>query len=342
MKKIIGGLAALPLLALLTTSCNDETVEAKGGGPKELTFGVATGKQTLSRAAEVDIQFLWDDAGGLDVYSYFDDGTLFTGAPFNITYDAGAWSYGTPEYHPVDDLYHFSVYPEDAEGLGAITFDDTDASASFDYAVPNDLANQTDLMAAADVTENTEFGAAATLMYSHLLSQVNFAIVGIEGIEITVDNISVNGVKSAGTYTFGTGWGSSLSGSGTYPYLNTFETDPAAEADTVYNLRSNANALMLMPQAFVGGDGNFSFTYTMRNEYGDLLTGEDIEVSVDFGAVELTQYTDEWLPGKRYLYVINFEAPYVLSFDVEIEEGWSNYDNDEGVIEVDAEDHREP
>ena len=342
MKKFAWGLAAIPLLALLATSCNKETVEAKGDAGKVLTFGVATGKQTLSRAAEVNLDYLMQGQQ-LTVQSYkTGEGSL--NKSYVLAHNGSKWDYdgSATEYHPIFELNHFSVYPAVAPGLGTLVYDGTEAS--FDYTVPNELAAQTDLMAAtATTTNDSEEDAKAMLLYSHLLSQVNFAIVGIEGIEITVDNIAVNGVKNTGTYTFGAaGWGSTaaLNGASAYPYQATVSTNLEDADETVYNLRTEANALMLMPQTFVGGDGNFSFTYTMRNSLGALLTEENVPVSVDFGATELAAYTNRWEPGKRYLYVINFEAPYLLSFDVDIDSDWMDWEGD--FIEVDAEDHLVP
>jgi hypothetical protein len=327
---------------MLATSCNKETVEAKGDGGKVLVFKAATGKQTLGRAAEATLGTLQNPVltpDGLDVYSYFAEGDRVNqpfgprGGLFNITYNAGTgWTYGDPEYHPLDDLAHYSIYPSSA---GAPDFT-AHPTVTFPFVATD---GQTDLMAAAYRTENTELGAEAVLLYSHLLSQINFAIVGIEGIQITISDIAVNGVKNEGTYTFGElpVWGATVTGSANYPYLlnGAGVTDAAHPDDTVYPLRTDENALMLMPQEFGPADaGNFSFTYTMRNEYGDLLTEEDVPVTVQFNDEALS--TNTWLPSNRYLYTINFVAPYVLSFEISEPQPWIDDPAGNSEITVDA------
>ena len=351
MKKKFWGLAAIPLLALLATSCGkEETVETNDGGEKAITFRTNTGKQTLSRASEITTDDL-KNAPVVRVKAYNATVANTFYKEFALRYDAGAdavfgagkWTYNTntPEFHPSFPLVHFSTYPTEQ------TYSDVSGSgAKFSYTVNDNVGTpQEDLIAAWAKTTNAaatgagENDAEANLVYKHALSQVNFAVKGLKNVLITISNISVNGVKNRGEYTFlpsgspSNPW-NAVTGDATYAYTFTtppsgFTTDGDASEAVVYlgnggAITNASNALMLMPQAFEGDDGDFTFDYVLRHmdEVTVLAQGS---ATVEFGSPMLAP-NNEWLAGKRYLYTINFEAPFYITYSVNADPWLNGFD----------------
>ncbi len=320
MRKSLWGLAALPLLAALATSCNDEIVEAKGGD-QVLTFGVAAGKQTVSRAAEYDITNLEDDADGLLVKAY--NGTALH-KDFTLKYDYYAhsaytsrWGYANmPDYHPEFPLTYYSVYPTSAA---------TPASGgTFTYAVPT--ASQVDVLAATAGSNIND--PEANLIYHHILTQVNFAIQGQDGLTIEVKDIQLIDVPSAGTYTIGTKTWGAPTASGTYTYPGSGTVASAAilhlTSDEKAPGKENTNALMLMPQT-TALTGTLSFKYKISDSNGSLTAAPVDGEGFKTVAVDLSDIggIEDWQAAKRYLYIFNFNMNYI-TFTVKVEEEWAN------------------
>lgn len=327
MKKILLGFAVLPLLALLATSCANESVESKDDLGRVLTFKAAAGKQTLSRAAEADITTLQQN-GPLEVYTYKDGfGSLYE--KFFLSYNIGSyqWEYSPVKFHPIDfGLEHYSVYP--AENA---TIDGGVYPPQFEYVAEWDE----DLMvASAHTTHDSDSDATANLVYRHVLSQVNFAIQGKDHLIIEIDDIEVVGVKNKGTYHFNTNeWGNLVKdGNPVYMYDTSVRQNhtngSVGDNDNVYYLGNEGNngnngfgnALMLMPQSFSpGGGAGFTFHYVLSNAHGDDMIYEGTaEVYFDLLGTE-------WQQGRRYLYIIAFN-PILLQFDVNVVEDWIDAD----------------
>jgi hypothetical protein len=320
MKNFIFGVAVCSLL-FGAAGCTEETIERLPAADNgALTFKAALGKQT--RASETTITTLEATADAeLIVNAYRSaDTELFN--KFTLVYDSGVsgqWSYSPVVYQPGDLLRYYSVYPDVA---GTVTSDDY----TFDYTVKTLASEQEDLLGAVVAPTLDE---AIALQYNHLLSQINFAVQGIEDVKIELtNNITVRKVMSAGTYSFTDGWGEP-----TTPASPAYTYEPLAAAlDTlakgtsagiVYlgnggGTTSYENALMLMPQAFTpenaGTDGTFGFAFTLTTdadgdgELEDVAEGGATEFTgdalVNFGDFD----THEWTAGKRYIYVIDFTS----------------------------------
>ncbi len=316
MKKNFLGLAAIPMLALLATSCAQETVETKGGD-NVLTYGVATGKQVLSRAAEVDVD---DLVGGFTAtVRYTDDGAAYD--VFTVKNEGAGWVYGKVEnnvfeadvvYHPVRELVHYAVVPNQTYSDGLVD----GSSASFFYSVGG-INDQVDLIAASDKTQNTSATAAtANLVFKHLLSQVKFTLAQPTDTNLTaeVTDLSINAVNNNGLFT-----------------INAIEADAdgfgawsLVQGTASYDCEVNATeSLMLMPQEFVGETATFSFNYTVKDENNVVVrTNGATKVSVKLSDLTFGTGDDakaEWEMGKKYNYTINFQDPVVLSYEPTVE-----------------------
>ncbi len=188
MKKNIWGLAALPLLAVLATSCANETIETKNS-ENVISYGIAAGKQTLSRA---DIVTKDDLEAGFDVLVHYTvSGSEYENSPLTVSYGTD-WTYaGGPYYHPTNGLSHYAIFPEETPS----SIDGQ--TAVFAYPVSGD----TDLIAASATTTAT--GATADLMFKHLLSKINFVVAEMEDPTLTlvVSNIELVNLDNAASFT---------------------------------------------------------------------------------------------------------------------------------------------
>ena len=314
MRKTIWGLAALSLLTLLATSCSkeiNEQVESKKDNP--IAFNAAVGKQTLTKATEFAYWGTTAPDNALTVKAFATgSNSAFNALGFNLTWNGTAWSYGTAVNQPGYSLTYFSHYPATAAVTTPFAVSPAPAGVgTLGYTV-NGVTNQEDLIAATTISTSE----SVTLAFNHILSQINFAVQGMENMKIDISSISVNGVANVGTYTFSTSGGSWATPSGTAAYAYTPKVGviptTGANNNIVYlgnggGTYNNNNALMLMPQSFSPAiGGNFSFNYTIKDmaEVNTLKTGSATAYFGDFSVAT-------WAKGYRYIYLIDFTNLFV-------------------------------
>lgn len=304
-------------MLFVASSCSKETSESASDN-NGISFRAVLGKQTASRAAEFT-GTSWTNADNIVVNAY-PVGVATAETSFTLTTTNGGttWSYSPAYNQPGYVLRYYSIFPLDnVTGEVAGT-----ADYSFDYAVAATADAQEDLIAASAATSKEE----VSLEFNHLLSQVNFAVQGIEDVKIEIGQLAVNGVKSEGTYVFGApGSWSSQKTPANYEYLpngvathanDFFEVDgTAADYSPAIAYMGNGggtytsdNALMLMPQAFEAEtDGKFSFVFSLTVKDADGSDDErakDVVETVNLCGLDV----NTWEPGKRYVYVIDFTS----------------------------------
>ncbi len=317
MKMKFWGFAALSL-SLLATSCAKETFESASDLDGKIFFRAALGKQT--KASEFTY---WTKGDKINVVGYATGATGTPAAVFNkeLTFNGDAtsetsnWSYTDPVDQPGYSITYYSVC---LPGGTAPTLTANGVDATFDYTIPA-VASQKDLIAATDETNQ----AGVVLEFNHLLSQVNFAIQGVQNVKVVITGLEVNDVVHEGKYSFKNNtWGALTSPTGTkgdYTYAYTTGenvsdgknvTDGTTTVVTMGN-SAGGNALMLMPQDFTasGATGSFSFSYALYDITADLDDTEDPATPLREGStsVDLKDFTgDAWEMGKRYVYLIDF------------------------------------
>jgi hypothetical protein len=320
MKKNFLGLVALPVLALLATSCAQETVETKSGNV--LSYGVATGKQVLSRAELTEKNDLY---GGFSVDLYYTAGGVFSPSYLTVksTDEGATWGYGSVVYHPAAGLSHFAFYP--LAGSNAVKNFTTPGSAILNYASQGDV----DLVAAAAQTTQDE--PEASIIFKHILSQINFKVApqkSSDNIIAEVGKITLSGVNNAGYYTL-----SSATNEGTWAqqygadlYTDTYDLALMDAVTGAYDVSADGG-LMLMPQTLPSG-AKFSFTYTLKSADTGIVIGEGQSLPA-----EASLAGQVWDPGLKYTYIISFEGPAVIKYTVDVN-GWENANPQPGAVEI--------
>jgi hypothetical protein len=344
MKRLLFVIAACSLL-LGAVSCTRERVERPASDEGVISFRPVLGKQT--RASETTLITLEADAAAQLVVNAYpaNDATLFN--EFVLTHDdaalSGHWTYSPVVSQPGYLLRYYSVYP-------AVTGTATATDYSFNYTVKATYDIQEDLLAASVEPTLLE---TIDLQYSHLLSQVNFAVQGMEDVKIEIADITLSKILSTSTYTFSTGWGTpSTTASYVYDPLQVSLVNLASGTSTDIEYLGNGggeygnnNALMLMPQTFDpengGEDGTLSFGFTLTVDLdndGDFTdTPDGAKVFSDTALVNLSDFEQlVWAPGKRYVYVIDFTG-YIaggpINFNVSVDE-WEDATNSAQTVQI--------
>ncbi len=319
MKMSFWGSAVLSLF-ILATSCNNETVESIDNQNSQLTFKTVLGKQT--RASEFT-GTSWVATDNFPIKGYA-NGDASTTPFFDkvLTYSGSAWSYPAPVVSQPGYVVNYHAWYPTAN----VTFDPTSNGnvAKMSYTVQV-VGSQVDLIAATKSTSTP----AVILPFKHILSQVNFAIQGVRSVKVEISNISINGVKDAGVYTFAEAGGSwaTLTGSATYAYAPLAGTDKTTGANTDISYLGNHtgsygnnNALMLMPQNFTApADGNFSFSFVLKSM-------ADVTLANGSTSANFSDFGINWVMGVRYIYLIDFSSYLIggpISFTVDVD-GWDD------------------
>lgn len=341
MKKILMGLAAI---ALISTSCSkNETTESVNDGKGALKYSTITGLNT--RASEAGLDQLKD--AELPLLAWYKPATGNSSQFFSETLQyTSAWGLtsGTTYYKPTTGTLHFfSVYPVATTIIAPTAADGTDAKI-VGYEVKAE-ADQEDLMAAYFTLET---GTNVTMPFKHLLSQINFGVVGLDNHIITISNIKVgadDNIANKGTYTFSSDVWSDPSGAAGYTYMDReYPTGGgASDSGVTYIFGDGGNSavgtagatlvygttvtaaengpLMLMPQTLT--DKNFTFDFVIKNTTSNVELKSGTNVEAPLG---VTGDITAWLPQKRYVYILDFSNLLTaLTFDVLVSE-WENWD----------------
>jgi hypothetical protein len=356
MKKSFLGVVTLSML-FGAMSCSTEIGETSPNKGEAVSFSVGMKSQKQTRVQEVSLDHIKEDAdlesgSTLDVYAFSATSNSLA-HKFELVWDPtiNAWkdTHGTVFQQPGYALSYYATYPSYSENDGNIT--DPQGSANdytFKYTVQSDVVNnQEDLLGAS---AGPTIAHDIKLQFKHLLSEVNFAVQGLSGIDIDITAITVRNVHDQGTYSFANGWrNTGLSGdSGTYIY--------PSNADEITNLKSgnysdirylgnnkstgytHNNAMMLMPQKFDdSNNGSFLVKFSLSETGTGTVVASDKTATVffrDFAA-------NEWEPGKRYIYLIDFSSYFAngeVKFTVEVNDFENAADNSETaqVVQVSA------
>ena len=327
MRKYILGFAALSLL-YIASSCNKETIET-ADGQNQIKFQTFLGKQT--KASEATLSTLQSVATVVPVNIYKSDNTLWNSWDLEWNSTDNVWDYNTatPVLQPGFNLKYYAWYPK-----AAATLTNTSGTVTFSYTVPG-VSSQVDLLAASvDATLDADID----LQFAHLLSQVNFSLQEVKDVKITINSITLSGINSVATYTFGSGGGwSAQATADSYVYNLTGATFPTNEVAPVATipLGTGSNGLMLMPQTFNAATAIFTIDFTLQDTDDNYLVGTSStgETAVAY----LKDFTvNTWVSGTRYNYLIDFTnylADRYIKFDVTVD-SWVNSTPATQLVEV--------
>jgi uncharacterized protein (TIGR02145 family) len=283
MKKVFQSAMILSLVFLSCTDEADRTENVTG------VVGFHAADVTASRAAiltDLKPEGFLVNAYSTGTVDWASVGSATTpGFMYNqaVTWNSGAWTYGTAKYWPGNNgMISFFAWNE---GTGAtVSGNDKTGAPTLTYTVPNAHAGQNDLVVAdaLDQTVNTNNGAVA-LTFDHVLSRIGFTArleEHYDDVTIRVTSLKVryaaNAVERKGVYTFGkpipwsfpttdkvymshtTGDGDVVVGGSGVPLNNESPTP----AKTYLTSAEAENYLMLLPQTVADGAVTIDVAWT--------------------------------------------------------------------------------
>ena len=196
---------------------------------------------------------------------------------------------GTPTmyYWPTADykISFFGYYPYDNAAFTVQSAASALGAPTYAYTVPSVIANQQDVMT-GQMTNVAGGSAAPEKVYmtlSHRTSAIHFNITNDRSQAITVNSISIEGIKYTGTLNENI-WtlGGSVNTSSVNPFTLTYGS--SIEAGETVDITGTSNIFLMLPQT--------------------LLATAKLKVVVDDEEFE-TELTGTWLPGKEYSYSIS-------------------------------------
>lgn len=191
-----------------------------------------------------------------------------------------AASYPWPDDKSVLQFYAYHPYNSNNITLPA----DAGEEFAFGYQVPQNMADQEDLMVSKSYTFTGDAYTAVPLHFSHLCAQV--AVRLDDGLEdFQIKSVSLLNVRDKGTYTFDSGWQLHESVSD----FGGLAAD-AAEGGFVF---------MMLPQQT---DASAELHVTIHNH----ISGTDQTYGMSLG--------QEWLQGHRITYLVSLTPEFNLQF----------------------------
>ena len=210
-----------------------------------------------------------------------------------VSYQNGLWQTASKHYWPAysSQINFYAYYPA---SLAEVFNYNVGNAPTLTYAVPAATAEQVDILAATASHTPSASNSVVNLEFNHLLSGVYFTYQS-EGLAGTIKSITISNHYSAGTYTFGTGWGS-LNTTRTLALTPNMEVSLAEAADKV--IVPVTAPYLVMPQTLADGS-----TIT--------VVFEDAKGITHNLSTELSQL--EWPQGKLVEYVISISSIYELN-----------------------------
>lgn len=201
MKRIIYTALALAAVAVGCTKSN--LVDVPEAQKTPITFDTYNGRVPVTKASDLTS----DNIAGIHVTGFLaGEGALPTEytkeyMDVDVTKADGKWTYSPLAYWPASGTIKFVAYGSNAKNHMTFTQKgDKTSFTEFTYVVPNEVANQQDLVVSGIGTETKE-GNTVKFTMKHLLSRVGFQIKTIgTGATVTISSVKLCGTfKTTGT-----------------------------------------------------------------------------------------------------------------------------------------------
>ncbi len=287
MKKPFSKILAMLPLAVVC-SCSQETVgdSAQAFGDEHVSFAVTDGS-ARTRAALSGTSSL--DAGFGVSSSAYTTGTYATQPCGSYFHDITALpDVPTIYYWPVSgyNISFYAYYPKGSSAL-AVSSKETVGAPVYTYTVPTDNAAQLDVMTAQRTDMPCSDPKKVELSFTHHCSDIRFTAYNQGTVPLTVNSISIYGVKYTGTLKEGT-W--TLSDTQNSPALNPFTLtlSKTVAADATEDLTGTSGHFIMIPQTIAAGTQVFVVTTT---ENGKAKT-----------YTHTLEAPETWAAGKSYGY----------------------------------------
>ena len=272
----------------------------------ENEISTRTNNRSLTRGTKTNTSSL-NDGFGVSCSVYPSSGTYTDYAHGSYFYKLMATpNTPTPYYWPTSDykLSFFAYYPY---GNAAFTVQSaaSDLGApTYAYTVPSAIGSQLDVMTGQ--TTNVLGGGSSPVLLTmkHRCAAINFSVTNNRSSDITINSISIEGVKYSGTLNEET-WtlNAAVNSSSSNPFALTYGNTVAVGATT--NVTGTSNIFLMLPQT--------------------IPAGAKIKVAVNGEEFE-AELTGTWVAGKQYNYSLEIKNNIIIVVDEDTEiEDWEEH-----------------
>ena len=249
-------------------------------------------KNVVTRGAKVTTVGISNMGVSASVYG---SSSSYTSAGCGSYFYKESVSSGTPTrfYWPTADykISFFGYYPYNNDAFTVQSAASATGAPTYSYTVPSAIASQQDIMTGQVVDRLGGSASAVNMTLSHRCAAVRFSITNDRSEAITVNSISIEGVKYTGTFnkntwTLGDAVNSSLSNPFTLSYGSSIATG------TTIDVTGTTNIFLMLPQT--------------------LPATASLKVVVDNEEFE-TELAGTWQAGKEYTYNVTLNNAIDLS-----------------------------
>lgn len=264
----------------------------------ETVDGIDTGGAATRGSQVTDPKGLAD----FDCYAYVDDGGTEKFYIDGEKYRNGGSTYYSDNVYfwPNRDLDFdfYAVAPADAEGLRQPT---SPGDRTLSYIVPENVANQSDLMFAANsvMHKADEKHPAVPLTFRHLLSAVKIK-TGKTMPAGTLQSVTFENVYSTASYDMKTGEWYGMRATAAY----TVTPNTAVTGEEGQEILGGDNTLLMLPQQLSAAGTKSAVRMTVK--YYDTVSKTTYTLSADLSG--------EWQMGQTHTYVLSITPEYELYF----------------------------
>ena len=248
-------------------------------------------KTAVTRGAKVNTAGISSMGVSASVYG---SSSSYTSAGCGSYFYKESVSSGTPTrfYWPTSNykISFFGYYPYNNASFTVQSTASTTGAPTYSYTVPSAISSQQDIMTGQVVNQIGGSASPVNMTLSHRCAAVRFNITNDRSETITVNSISIEGVKYTGTINENT-WtlGDAANSSSSNPFTLTCNTSVATDATA--DITGTTNIFMMLPQT--------------------LPSGAKLKVVVDDEEYE-AEINGSWSQGRSYTYTIS------MSEDIQI------------------------
>lgn len=301
----------LLVLAVALESCSSSSDDSGSVDETHMPIIFTTPDVAPTRASQTTVSTLTSYGVNCSVYSSSETYTTAAiGSYFyNREIDSGNGDSGS--YWPGSNYkVSFFAYAPYGNSNLSVSSSETIGRPTYSLSVPEDISQQVDFIS-AEVLDHS--GApdseSVKLTFNHNCADLRLAVYNRGDDSITINSISVTGVKYSGTYD-GTTW--TLSGdantASSHPFTLTPTTTTVVEANDTVDVTGSEHHLMLIPQTIESGTDFITvnatiagmtrdYVYTLPSDF-TLVQGMShylrISLSAEYIDVDTNSEIEDW------------------------------------------------
>ena len=218
--------------------------------------------------------------------SYFYNQQVTSGLPTDFFWPTSSYKVSFFAHYPYNNAA-FTVQSA-ASALGAPTYA---------YTVPSAIADQVDVMTGQNVNILGGGSSPVSLTMKHRCAAICFSVTNSRSSAITLNSISIEGVKYSGTLNEDT-WTltNAVNSSSSNPFTLAYGSSIAASATV--NVTGTTNIFLMLPQT--------------------IPAGAKVKLVVDNEELE-AEITGTWVSGKQYNYSLTVKNDVIIVVDEDTE-----------------------